>query len=379
MNAFVGATILDGTGRVIQDGVVIADGERIVAAGDGASTPVPPGSAVRSCDGLYMIPGLIDAHAHLAYVYELGETTATVPPLTDADLAFAAAQTASSALADGVTTIRDVGDKNFVDVACRRAIDRGQIPGPRILTCGPAYRAGHGTGAYASVADGVDGVRAAVRRSLKMGVDWIKLFVSGEWTYRPHACLYTFDEIAAGVEEAHGVGARVSVHAYGGASIQYSVKAGADSIEHGRFLTDEDIALMREHDTALVNNLLWTLSPFTMRQFPQAEEVARVSVQRPYQAGLRMGIGADAYPVDHALAREAEAFVRMGMSEADVLSALTRLNAEICGVPDRGVIAPGKLADLVVLAVNPLKDIRALRDVRGVIKGGAVAHWHVEA
>lgn len=161
--------------------------------------------------------------------------------------------------------------------------------------------------------------------------------------------------------------------------MQRSVKAGVDTVEHGRFLTEEDVTLMREHNTALVNNLLWTLSPFTLRQFPEAEEVARQSVQRPYQAGLRMGIGADAYPVDHALAREAEAFVRLGMSEQDVLSALTSINAEICGVPDRGLIAPGKLADLVMLAANPMKDIRALREIRGVIKGGEVAHWHVEA
>jgi len=184
MNVFVGATIIDGTGHIIPDGVVVADGERIAAVGDRASTPIPSGSVGRSCDGLYMIPGLIDAHAHLAYVYELGETAVTLPPLTDIDLAFRAAQTAATVLTDGVTTIRDVGDKSYIDVACHRAIEQGQITGPRILTCGPAYRPGHGTGAYASIADGTDGVRAAVRRSIKAGVDWIKLFVSGEWIYQ---------------------------------------------------------------------------------------------------------------------------------------------------------------------------------------------------
>lgn len=397
--------LIDGTGRDPQaDGLVVIDGATITYAGP--FRPDVIGEAtLREFPELTAMPGIIDAHVHTYMNGEPDRKTRLVTQLVGT-LALDSYVNARSDLEAGVTTVRDCGSRGYVDVALKRSIAAGKLPGPRMVVSGYGLciTGGHMDsrlfpGAEIpdrfGVCDGPDEVRKAARLQLKMGADFVKVcatggsFTNGD---RPGAQQMTEEEMRAAVEEAHKAGTHVAAHAMGSDGIRAALNAGVDSIEHGFWLTDELIEIMLRQGTYLVP----TLSPLH-KLIPQGPEGAGIpqhsydkakagseanfaSFVRAYRAGVRIAMGTDAgtsFNFHGDNADELVLMVHAGMRAMDVLVAATRNGAELIGLKESlGTIEPGKLADLLLIKGNPLDDMRVLTDranIRMVIKEGVIA------
>jgi len=378
-------------GVLVSPAVVVVDSGRIRAVGPGE---VPDGAATIDLGDLTLLPGLIDAHTHLTLDIDGDWRTGAVRD-TDGDRALRGAKNARRTLLAGFTTVRDVGATGFSDVALMQAADEGVVPGPRMIPAAHAIgiTGGHcdetgwapgvlELGPEQGVADGEDEVVAAVRYQAKHGARVIKICAT--------AGVLSFDatvgaqqlsdrEMRAIVEEARRHGLRVAAHAHGAEGIEAAALAGVHSIEHGSMLTDRAIGLMKERGTWLVPTTtlreieLPNLPPQILAKRRSINEVAKESLRRAIRAGVRIALGTDAGVLPHGQnAREFEVLVARGMAPAEALRAGTVYGAELLGVSDRGVIAEGKLADLIAVAGNPLEDPKVLQDVRWVMKGGVV-------
>lgn len=379
-------------GEIVRPAVVVVEGGRIVAVNPPA---LPEGAEVLDLSGHVLLPGLIDAHTHLTGDIEpgwqYGEVTATA-----GDLALRGARNARRTLLAGFTTVRDLGSSQFADVALARAIDKGFVPGPRVIpaahslgiTGGHCDATGFAPGVVeadyrAGVADGVDEIFKAVRYQIKHGAKVIKFcatagILSFEKEYG--AQQYSLEEMRAVVEEAHRHGLRVAAHAHGTEGIKAAILAGVDSVEHGSLLDDEAIRLLLEHDTFLVMNVyppgvvdLDSLPPALRAKaeyvFPRREQ----SFTRAVEAGVKLAFGTDAGVYRHGLNAEQLAVkVGLGQSPEDAIRSATVVAGELLGVDDRGAIEAGLLADIIAVDGDPLADIAELEDVRFVMKGGEV-------
>jgi imidazolonepropionase-like amidohydrolase len=288
-------------------------------------------------------------------------------------------------LLSGVTLMRVVGEMDFLDVDLKRAVDAGLIAGPRLVvaTRGLGATNGHGGEWPGNAVDGVDEMRKAVRTNLRRGADLIKLFVTGSVdSFGGHfQCGFTRAEVATAVEEAHRVGASVCAHAVRPDDVRLCVESGVDAIEHGHMLDEQTTSLMRQHGTWLVTTLALVLdeelhAPLrrTNPRFVEVEWLPRKreapdAYRSAIRAGVKWACGTDA--MHGRMADEVAAHVGIGIDPMAAIVAATRSGAELCGRADRlGTLEPGKLADLVVVAGDPLHDIRALHDVRLVLIGG---------
>ncbi|MBW3655594.1 MAG: amidohydrolase family protein [Gemmatimonadetes bacterium] len=395
-------TLLDGTGGPARREVsIVVEGDRVRAVQPGYLTR--EGAEVVDLSGFTVLPGLIDTHVHLGVGPGNGYTQSVLydPP---GYAALVGAANARETLLAGFTTVRDLGLGGWSVVALRRAVERGLVPGPRILTAANfiGSTGGHcdmhffqpGRRAEAplehGVADGPEQVRAAVRFQAKHGADWIKACATGGIA-SSHGGLdapeYSADELRALVETATAVGRPVAVHAYGGPGLKDAVRAGAASIEHGALLDDEAVRLMREHRTFLVPTL--TVVGATARQAREgrirgeaaerataADSAARASRARAAAAGVRVALGTDAGVGGVAHGGNAEEFallVQAGLSPAAAIRSATRAAAELLRMEaEVGTVEAGKFADLVAVRGNPLEDVGALRRVEFVMKGGVV-------
>jgi imidazolonepropionase-like amidohydrolase len=380
------------TGQLVAPAlVVIADGKiRSLGSGD-----VPPGARTIDLGDLTLLPGLIDAHTHLTYDISGDWVTRSVRELP-ADAALRGARNARKTLLAGFTTVRDVGSVGFADVSLMKAIDAGFVMGPRMI---PSAHAIGITGGHCDdtgwapgvnelsfrqgVADGVDEVVKAVRYQIKHGAKVIKVCAT--------AGVLSFDatlgaqqlseaELQAIVQEANRHGLKVAAHAHGTEGIKAAVRAGVASIEHGSMIDDEAADLMKRRGTYLVPTA-YLLSTFKYESLPppiaaKAKEVvplAQASHRRAIRAGVKIAFGTDAAVYPHGdNAREFAVYVGYGMRPADAIRTATVNAADLLGVSDRGVIAPGKLADLIAVRGNPLEDVRVLEQVPWVMKGGVV-------
>ncbi|MDK2883018.1 MAG: hypothetical protein PWP58_1354 [Bacillota bacterium] len=384
------AQLVDGTGRqpladatlVIEDGAIKAVGGREVA--------YAPDAKVLELPGCTILPGFIDAHVHLT-MPPVGDSFKVIMSESDATTALRAAVHAKKTLESGVTTVRDMGGKNYIDLALRDAIAGGMIPGPRMLASGrPVVMTGGHGWPMAREADGPDEVRKAVREQLKAGADVIKLMATGGVMtpgVEPGSPQLTLEELKAGVEEAGKAGRRTASHAQGTTGIKNAVLAGITSIEHGIFLTDEVIELMLERGTYLVPTLVapyWIVKKgraagipdYAVKKSEDVIEAHLASFRKALAAGVKIAFGTDAgtpFNEHGANTFELELMVENGMSPMQALEAGTRVSAELLGIADKvGTLEPGKLADVVVVAGNPLDDIKAVREVRLVIKEGRI-------
>jgi imidazolonepropionase-like amidohydrolase len=377
-------------GELIAPAVVVVANGRIVSVGSGG---LPAGARTVDLGDLTLLPGLIDAHTHLTADISGDWITRSVRELP-ADAALGGARNARRTLLAGFTTVRDVG--SVADVSLMKAIDAGFVMGPRMI---PSAHAIGITGGHCDdtgwapgvneldyrhgVADGVDEVVKAVRYQIKHGAKVIKVCAT--------AGVLSFDatvgaqqlseaELQAIVQEANRHGLKVAAHAHGTEGIKAAVRAGVASIEHGSMIDDEAADLMKRHGTYLVPTA-YLLTTFKYESLPppiaakakQVVPLAQASHRRAIRAGVKIAFGTDAAVYPHGdNAREFAVYVGYGMRPADAIRTATVNAADLLGVSDRGVIAPGKLADLIAVRGNPLEDVRVLEQVPWVMKGGEV-------
>ena len=378
-------------GVLLSPAVVVVDSGRIRSLGEDG---VPPGAETIDLGDVTLMPGMIDAHTHLTADID-GDWELRSARELPADWALRGARNARLTLEAGFTTVRDLGGLGFSDIALMWAIDAGQVEGPRMIPAGHAIgvtgghcdETGWAPGILerrfeAGVADGPDAVTRAVRYQVKHGAKVVKIcatagVLSHEATVG--AQQLSDGEIRAAVEEAARHGLRVAAHGHGPEGITAAIRAGVTSIDHGSILTDEAIGLMKARGTWLVPTTslrdieLPNLPPAILAKRRSIAETAKESLRRAIRAGVKIALGTDAGVLPHGTnGREVAALVDRGMTPAEALRAATVNAAALLGVEDRGTIAPGKLADLIAVAGNPLEDPRVVQDVRWVMKGGAV-------
>jgi imidazolonepropionase-like amidohydrolase len=380
------------SGRMLEDVVVVVEGERIAAV----NPAVPPvGAEVIDLGDRTLLPGLIDLHVHLTAELEPGFLYRAVTD-TAADDAFRAAANARKTLLAGFTTVREAGSSDFVDVALGKAIENGLVEGPRVVPVGHSLgiTGGHcdvtgfapgilEQGPRTGVVDGPWEAVEAVRYQIKHGARWIKIcatagVLSLEGTVG--AQQLSDEEMRAIVEEAARHGVKVAAHAHGTDGILAAVRAGVASIEHGSMLTDEAISLMKERGTYLVPTTyladtidLDLLPPPIRAKAESILPLAKESVRKAIRAGVPIAFGTDAAVYAHGdNARELATLVERGMTPLEALRTATLHAAALLGVDDRGVIAAGRLADLVAVDGDPLADITTTEQVRFVMKGGKI-------
>ena len=393
--AIVGASIVDLNGGAARtDVVVVIDGERIAAIGPAASTPIPPGAEVIRATGKWIAPGLMNMHTHYGLLLP-GRVGAELANESEAALALRMAANARTSLLTGVTTTRSTGESKGADFALRRAIERGEAVGPRIFTAGQGVRVtgGHGWRAGDEGLDSPDAFRRAVRREVFAGAEWIKIAISGGIadTHGDIAASHmTKDEIAAVTDTAHRHGVKVTAHSGSPGATLEAIDAGIDCVEHGYFLTDEVLQRMRAKGVWYVPTIVVS-QPTVMEFFKKIGSpdwyLARVAsvgkahwstLQNAIKMGVKIALGTDQFPYEPndgttATIREAQYYVEAGMTALQALRSATIETATMLGVSDRlGSIEQGKLADLIVTDADPSKDIKALRSIRLVMKGGVV-------
>jgi imidazolonepropionase-like amidohydrolase len=379
------------SGRIVRGVMVVVEDGRITGVNPRA---VPAGEVIELGD-VTLLPGLMDTHTHLAYDIE-GDWVHRSVEETAADAALRGARNARLTLMAGFTTVRDVGAGGFADVSLARAIEGGLVVGPRIFPAGHALgiTGGHCDitgyapgilegGPEEGIADGPDEVLQAVRYQIKHGAKVIKTCATaGVLSFEGSvgAQQYSEEELRVMVEEAARHGIKVAAHAHGTEGIIAAVRAGVASIEHGSMLSDEAIDLMKEHGTYLVPTT-YLSGAINLDALPapiraKAEyvlPVARESLERAVDAGVKIAFGTDAAVFPHGdNAREFGALVERGMTPIEAIRSATVYAADLLGVNDRGRIAEGTLADLVAVSGNPLDDIRVLEDVQFVMKGGVI-------
>lgn len=382
----VNCTLIDCTGKpAMPDMMIVVEQANI--ADVRPREPVLEDEETRILDlsGAYVLPGLWDVHEHLGDLYPDPHHLMLTESMIDR--AIRAGRNAMDALRVGITSIRVVGEADYIDLAWKHAFDEGLFVGPRLYVCGKVIIAtgGHGHEMGNSVeVDGPYEMRKAVREQLKHGVDQVKLCVTGG-VQTPGETMQEsqllLDEIQAATEVAHQKGKRVCVHAGGPAGIKMALLGGVDCIEHGYYLDDEAIALMVKKDVFYVPTINVTQYKAFMEAAGAAEhhvqkatgaaQAHREGFQKALKAGVKVASGADFSPVAEMGLVEIEQLVQAGMTEMQALIAATRTAADLCGVADRlGTVEKGKLADLIVLEENPLQKIANIRKLKMVLKDG---------
>jgi imidazolonepropionase-like amidohydrolase len=389
--------LIDGRGGPpIANPVVLIDGERIAAVG--ADLRVPQGVPVIDLKGMTLLPGFIDAHTHITgQPRNYYDDNFRRSPIDAAVLSHLYAKRTLDA---GFTTVRNVGAPDFVDVALRNAIDRGDIEGPRIVTATLAVGAtgGHGDLSgfspylsfknFSGIADGVDEIRKLIRTEIKRGADVIKL-IAGAGVLSEEESVgapqYSQEEMNAAVEEAAMWGRKVAAHAHGTEAIKRALRAGVASVEHASFIDDAGIGLAKERGAYLVMDIYnddYILAEFGRLGYPEkilekeriVGRTQRENFRRAVQAGVKMAYGTDAGVYPHGWnAKQFAKMVEWGMTPMQAIQAATVNAADLLGRADRvGAVVPKLYADLVAVEGDPLKDIRILERVRWVMKGGRI-------
>lgn len=386
-------------GRVLSDQMIRIDGERIVALGD-YKADANAGGQWLDWSSYTVLPGLMDMHTHLADFESSAEIAA--PLYTSAaDAALQGVDNARRTLRAGFTTVRDVGCyRAFTDVALRNAINRGIIEGPRMFVVGAYVTVSGGGGEVTGfapdvvvpaemrrgVANSEIEIRQRVRELISGGATFIKIIATGAVLAAgttPGAAEYSEAEIHAAVDEAAQYGIFVAAHAHGAEGIKRAVRAGVRSIEHGSYLDDEGVALMKKQGTWLVADIYngdyiaevgrrdhW--SEEILRKNDETTQTQRDGFTKAAKAGVRIAFGTDSGVYPHGEnARQFAYMVRYGLTPMDAIRAATLNSAQLLAKEkDLGSITTGKLADLIAVEGDPLSDIEKLRQVRGVIKAG---------
>jgi imidazolonepropionase-like amidohydrolase len=399
------ARLIDGTGAgLVNNAAVVITDNNIVAVGPANSVTVPVNAKIIDLGNTTLLPGFIDAHTHLIGRV-LGDPAGDTALVRDFEsfAAILSVQHARLTLMAGFTTVRNVGARGrFDDLALRKAINEGWIPGPRMQSAGHSLgiRGGHcdengfrpglqDPGIEEGIADGPEQIRASVRYQIKYGADVIKTCATGGVLSEGDAVgatQYSLEELKALVEEANKLERKVAAHAHGTEGIKLAVKAGVASIEHGSFLDEEGAALMKQHGTYLVPTLSaaegveraaksGVLKGLRAEKALAAATAVRRAIRMAVANKVQIALGTDAGVVPHGNnGHEFELLVEWGgMSNMDAIVAGTLNGARLLGwEKNLGSVQPGKWADIVAVSGNPLTDIKELQNVVFVMKNGVI-------
>jgi imidazolonepropionase-like amidohydrolase len=383
-------------GTLRRNVAIVINGDRIQSVGEATA---PAGTETIDLSKSVCLPGLVESHTHVllqgditAADYDEQILKQSVPFRT-----LLAARAARKALDYGFTTIRDLETEGagYADVDLRKAINQGITPGPRMQVAGRAMDV---TGAYPVLGyawelqpnlphgvqevDGIEGARKAVREQLSYGVDWIKVYSDRSYSLRPDGVLddiptFTLDELKAIVDETHRQRHKVASHATALNGVHNSVVAGVDSIEHGDYIADEDLQMMKQKGIFFIPTLFVGEYVAEGRGgvWPKMIQVSEETFKRALKANVRIVFGTDvggfSWDIDPAV--QFKTMVRLGMTPAQALRSATIEAADLLGWQDQiGTIDQGKFADIIAVPGNPLDDITQLEKVSFVMKGGEV-------
>lgn len=380
------------SGKMMDNVLVTIEGDKIVSVASGAA---PATGKVINLPSATLLPGLIDVHTHLTFDPNFGyqELGVSIPKE-----ALIGAKNARITLEAGFTTVRNVGASGYTDIALRDAINEGMVPGPRIMASGPALSI---TGGHCDqnllpyewhaksdgAADGVEGVQQKVREIIKYGADVIKVCATGGVLSKgddPRASQYTLEEMKAIVADAHRLGRKVAAHAHGAQGIAWASEAGVDSIEHGSYIDDAGIKIMKEHGTYLVptqylsdwmreNAVKIGLPAMYAEKMKSVTAVSRQNIKKAFEAGVKIAFGTDAAVYPHGLnAHEFAVYVQMGMTPLQAIQTATVNAADLLGWSKVGSLETGSFADMIAVNGDPTKDVTLLQNPVFVMKGGAV-------
>jgi len=397
------ARMFDGH-RMSTPGIVVVSGATIL--GTGAEAPMPAGAQVMDFGDATLAPGFMDAHTHLSYpnTDDFRQFVLDGLQKTIAERTLAATPNLKKTLLAGITTARDVGATDYIDVGLRNAVRAGIIPGPRMLVAVHAIGAtgghcdfqggfrfdvfGREAGPEVGVINGPEEARKAVRMNVKYGADVIKTCATGGVLSLNDAVdtpQLTQEELNAIVDEAHALRKKTAAHAHGAEGAKRAIRAGIDSIEHGTFLDDEALDMMKAHGTVLIPTLMATeggkeklskglYPPAVEAKMRAAIEAINQTMKRAIAKGVKIGMGTDAAVYPHG--RNPEEFhklVDLGMSPIDALRAGTSVDAELLGIQDHlGTLEAGKLADVIVIPGDPIQNIRQVEKILFVMKEGVI-------
>lgn len=371
---------------VLEDAAVVVDESGLIHAVGEAARVVPQGAEVQRVRGA-LLPGLFDVHTHvcLSAGANPGRDAQTEHPTR---IALRAAENLKRHLDAGVTTIRDVGGVHGVDLELMRLVDEGVVEGPDMLAAGNVICITGGHGCWMGIeCDGEDEVRKATRTVLQRGARVVKLIATGGVItpgVRPGAAQLSYDEMRVACLEAKKASRTVAAHAQGSEGIEDALRAGVDTIEHGFWLSDAAVRLMREEGRTLVPTFaaLRTmqrdrahLPAFIVQKLDEVDAPQRASFARAREAGVRIAAGTDAGTPGNphgSIAVELTAFQELGVAPLDCWRAATSWAAAACGLDDRGVLSPGKRADLIAVDESALSDLTRFTKPSLVVKRGAV-------
>jgi len=388
--AFLDGPVFVGNGRILEHATVLVEGERIVKVEEG-NVAIPNDAHKIPLDGRTLLPGFIDCHVHLCLDASPDPMSASLAePMTIR--ALRAADFARQTVMAGVTSVRDMGGKDGIDIGLKQAIQSGLIPGPRMLVSGRliCMTGGHGW-QMGQEADGPDEVRKAARDQIKAGADIVKLMATGGVmtpAVEPGSEQLTEEELRAGIQEAHKAGKKTATHAMGTQGILNALRAGIDSIEHGVYLNEETIALMIKQNVPLIPTIsaLYNIvnkgveagiPSFAVEKTLKVKPFHLESVRLAREAGVAVAMGTDAgTPFNlhgHNLG-EIKLLVDSGFSPIKAIESGTGIAARVLGVEKKlGTVEEGKLADLMMVEGNPLDDVSILTKkeaIRLVMLGG---------
>ena len=385
------------TGELRSHQAIVIEGEKISQIAPSGEVQAAAGDTAIDLPDATLLPGLIDMHTHLTF--ELSSLSYEGLKISTAREALHGARNARRTLEAGFTTVRNLGAKDYADIALRDAINDGDVIGPRIVASGPAMgiTGGHcdenllppafhffGEG----VADGVEAVQHKVREIIKYGADVIKICATGGVLSKgddPNASQYTLEEMKAIVADAHRLGRKVAAHAHGAEGVRWASEAGVDSIEHGHLMDDAAIATLKKNGTYLVPTLFLgeymeknldrsDVPEYSKQKMRDVIAAMRKNTGKAFAAGVKVAFGTDAAVYPHGLnAGEFHVYVQLGMTPLAAIQTATINASDLLGPKFAvGSLEAGKFADVIAVDGDPTKDATILEHVKFVMKGGAV-------
>jgi imidazolonepropionase-like amidohydrolase len=385
------------TGELRANQAIVIEGDKVVQIAPSSEVKSAAGDTVIDLPEATLLPGLIDMHTHLTF--DLNSLGYQGLSISTAREALHGARNAKRTLEAGFTTVRNVGAKDYADIALRDAINDGDVIGPRMVASGPALgiTGGHcdenllppafhlqGDG----VADGVEAVQHKVREVIKYGADVIKICATGGVLSKgddPNASQFTLEEMKAIVADAHRLGRKVAAHAHGAEGVRWASEAGVDSIEHGHLMDDAAVATLKKNGTYLVPTLFLgeymekniehsDVPEYSKQKMRDVAAAMQKNVKKAFDAGVKIAFGTDAAVYPHGLnAGEFHVYVKLGMTPLAAIQTATINAADLLGPKLKvGMLEPGKFADMIAVDGDPTKDVTILEHVKFVMKGGTV-------